>query len=986
MKSFALSCVFSVSGFAAPAGFTVHTWAEPFDIEYPAAISAAADGTVYVSCDRNGSLGKEKSYGKVIACRDTDGDHKADTFVDFIPDVDSPRGGHFVRDTLYLVHPPFVSAFRDTNGDGVADEHKVLLENLGFGLRSPRGSDHTTNGLRIGIDGWLYIAVGDFGMEGTVGTDGRTITYQGGCIARVRPDGTELEVYSHHIRNSCDVAISPTLEMFTRDNTNDGKGWDIRLHHFTHGSDHGYPRLYKNFADECVTPMLSLGGGSGTGALYLSEPGLPEMLLTCDWTTGQIYHDALTKNGASYRAAESIWMPLNRAVDIDVDGMSNLYTCDWRGGKFVYAGEGVKVGLVQKLVKEDLKVEKFPDLKALSDPDIVEQLLHDSSVRRLEAQHEILARGEKMASHLTKLDLSTQTPAKATAVLFTLKQLLGKKSHPEIRKLLPLPKLNAYALRALADRLSEVEQADEAHFKANLSHPSSISQLQALIALTRLPEQKPEASKAILALAAHSKDERIRHTCTQSLTKLGHHEVLFQHFSQPVAQTALKRLHRKEVIEELLQRLDQSADSWQAIDILARLYYQEGPWNRKYWWGTRPDDRGPYFNLATWSETSRIQKVLEDFYKKLPASQRGRALEIFSRNRIEISKLDLGERDPLALALNTAHPDKAQITILKSSALDETRPWEIRLKAFRALGRVPDGKANKPQIEVLANWLEHEKERSEVARELSEFVNQPTHVIYRKDFRRHAKKGSVQASRVAWQVLLTMARSPLAKKNFKQYALNQARNNPREEGFFLALADLKVTGFESQIENAIESDNDTLIAAAKAAKKIIAAAKAEGGKKVAELPAAEVTRIAMTETGDAVKGEALYVSQGCIACHAVDQAAVQKGPYLGTAGGKFTRDYLIESILAPNAVVAQGFQTELVTMKDGAVHMGFVTREQDGQIDLRNIVGIVTQLKTEDIKSRQHQSNSMMPAGLGDSLTTQEFTDLIEYLSSLGSK
>jgi hypothetical protein len=49
--------------------------------------------------------------GKVVACRDTDGDGKADKFVDFVQSVDSPRG-----------------------------------------------SDHTTNGCRMGIDGWLYIA------------------------------------------------------------------------------------------------------------------------------------------------------------------------------------------------------------------------------------------------------------------------------------------------------------------------------------------------------------------------------------------------------------------------------------------------------------------------------------------------------------------------------------------------------------------------------------------------------------------------------------------------------------------------------------------------------------------------------------------------------------------------------------------------------------------------------------------------------------
>ena len=44
---------------ALPEGFEVNTFAEPFDVEYPTALSAAADGTVYVSVDRNGSLGKK---------------------------------------------------------------------------------------------------------------------------------------------------------------------------------------------------------------------------------------------------------------------------------------------------------------------------------------------------------------------------------------------------------------------------------------------------------------------------------------------------------------------------------------------------------------------------------------------------------------------------------------------------------------------------------------------------------------------------------------------------------------------------------------------------------------------------------------------------------------------------------------------------------------------------------------------------------------
>ena len=60
--------------FALPEGFEMNTFAEPFEVDYPTALTAAGDGTVYVSVDHNGSLGKLPKMGKIVSCRDTDGD------------------------------------------------------------------------------------------------------------------------------------------------------------------------------------------------------------------------------------------------------------------------------------------------------------------------------------------------------------------------------------------------------------------------------------------------------------------------------------------------------------------------------------------------------------------------------------------------------------------------------------------------------------------------------------------------------------------------------------------------------------------------------------------------------------------------------------------------------------------------------------------------------------------------------------------------
>ena len=76
--------------------------------------------------------------------------------------VDSPRGLVWDGDRLYVMHPPHLSVFFDRDGDGVAEEQKILVKNCGWALKD-RPADHASNGVTLGIDGYLYLAIGDFG-------------------------------------------------------------------------------------------------------------------------------------------------------------------------------------------------------------------------------------------------------------------------------------------------------------------------------------------------------------------------------------------------------------------------------------------------------------------------------------------------------------------------------------------------------------------------------------------------------------------------------------------------------------------------------------------------------------------------------------------------------------------------------------------------------------------------------------------------------
>jgi putative heme-binding domain-containing protein len=286
------------------------------------------------------------------------------------------------------------------------------------------------------------------------------------------------------------------------------------------------------------------------------------------------------------------------------------------------------------------------------------------------------------------------------------------------------------------------------------------------------------------------------------------------------------------------------------------------------------------------------------------------------------------------------------------------------------------------RLAVLAFWSEEEGAPGEVSQHVDDFVNETQRGAEVKRLRQIAARQSNAVSRIAWKALLTVRTSPLAKDPWKQQVDRLVEKTPREVGFYLALADLRLPGFERQIDEALRFDNDELIHAATLAREATRSLAADG-RKVAEMTAGEVAAAAMSGSGDPEVGRRLFTAQGCIACHSVDPKAEQKGPYLGSAGSKFTRDYLIESILEPTKVVAQGFQTSMLTLKDGTVHMGFVTAEADGQVELRNIAGQAVKVARAEVAKEEHLPQSMMPPGLAAALTVAEFTSLIDYLGSL---
>ena len=88
-------------------------------------------------------------------------------------------------------------------------------------------------------------------------------------------------------------------------------------------------------------------------------------------------------------------------------------------------------------------------------------------------------------------------------------------------------------------------------------------------------------------------------------------------------------------------------------------------------------------------------------------------------------------------------------------------------------------------------------------------------------------------------------------------------------------------------------------------------------------------------------------------------------------------------MLIPNKAVKEGYHALKVSTLDGKVIVGIKTREAEGKLYLRTSDDKEVAIPEKDIDEKA-QSRSLMPDGLSDQLTRQEFVDLVRFLSELG--
>ncbi len=604
-------------------------------VKYCSVVCCAPDGRIFLAEDPMDQIGPPDKPGDRILCRQLDG-----TWTVFADQLYAVFGLQYLDGKLLVHHCPKLSVFDD--GGTVGKNRVDLIE-----CTNPKPwagmNDHIPSGIRLGMDGWIYMSTGDKGIYGAVGRDGSKAELHGGGIMRFRPDGTQLQIYSTGTRNHLEVAINAEDEKFTYDNTDDGVGWDTRFTHMVDGGYYGYPYDYRKRKPFTLWMIADFGGGSPTGGIAYNEDALPEAyrgnLFMLEWGKGQLIRFAVERQGASYRIKQRDVI-VNRVkggkefrpvgVTISPDGMS-FYVADWNfngwsNRKGPPVGRLIKVsytGKSQAAPKPDWLVAAAMGrpFKATNEQ-LIEALSHPAQSVRLVAMRRLADRGAEIVPLLVKvLQDKTKPPEARWSVIWTLDRIDGGKAGREA-VIAALDDADLSVSRQAARQLGEkaVRGAVPSLVKL-MSHPDRSVRFQAATALGRIGDVQGVAA---LLPALDEPDLFARYASFTALNRIGR--------SEPKAWPAItagldsdKAAIREATLFAFRETYEVSAvealaayaanaqkpavERKAVVKLLADLDLEAPPWNGK-WWNIKPALSAPPAHTVSWPGTAKVQNAL----------------------------------------------------------------------------------------------------------------------------------------------------------------------------------------------------------------------------------------------------------------------------------------------------------------------------------------------------------------------------------------
>ncbi len=951
-------------------------------------------------------------------------------------------GGVLYHEGEVFVCPvPEVVKFRDTDGDDKADQREVVVSGFGVHLAY---AGHDMHGLSIGPDGRIYWSVGDKGIRVKTadGLDYR-FPYQGGLM-RCELDGSNFEVYGHGERNIQEVAFDQYGNFFGVDNDADFEGEKERFVHIEQYSDLGW-RSQWQYLREDYNPWdddlmhvpyhegqprwftAPLGNYENGPAGFKPNPGTglgPEYngyFFLTSAPNGQQWAFQIAPKGDSFAMVNEHQIgdgiPL---VGLNFAPDGALYGVDWGGGYPLNQNGAIwRIDVptakanrlradTQKWIAADYSAEKTATLTGL--------LGHADQRVRLKAQFELAKRDALAEFTAVAAEVTAPQLARIHAI-WGIGQLIRREAAKDeaLTALFndPDPEVRAQAIKTVTDRYGRLLGLDripaptkEGHALTStllpkLNDPSQRVRLQTLLGLGRLRDTA--ATGAIIKLLAGKENHHgltyLRHagvislagcaptetlaglvrnpsdflrTCASlALGKRGDAAVaVFLDDADPVLPAdAARAIHDEwmipEVMPELASRLGKHLThepfTRRAINANFRLGTVEAAGRVVAFIaeGKAPEPllEAGLEALTNWTTPGKLDLVVGQYRPLEPRDpavlvaaleKHLDALLTSNFSSVRTTTMDLARQAGIPIANETLAivlQDKGAVASLRSAALRLLAAQKAPGLAGFVQSALDDKQeaVNEAALDILAG-LDPDKALTEINRRLE-------------------SKASIAVKQHAIRLLPTAGGVVRMKSLLADL----------EAGKIEAALQLDV--YEAAKASAFATDPDIT--------SVVTAMDAIWQAAMVSDPVAPF--LFALEGGNAVRGKSVLLNHPaaqCTACHKIaDGKGSNVGPNLKDVGVKKERRYILESIVNPQGVVADGYGNIAITLKDGTSVAGQFRGEKSGKVILRDAEGKETSIAIDTIKERSPVISTMPPMGF--ILQKSEIRDVVAYLVSL---